>query len=79
MSHDITRGRGGIADVFDGSDVEFVIAAVSSDRLYYPAQSEQLVAALPDSVKARLEIIDSPVGHDAFLIEAAQLAGIISR
>ncbi len=79
MSHDITRGRGDMAEIFDGSDVEFVIAAISSDRLYYPAQSVQLLAALPDSVKARLELIDSPVGHDAFLIEAAQLAGIIGR
>lgn len=79
MSHDITRGRGSIADVFAGTDVEFVVAAVTSDRLYYPAQSEELVSALPDGVEARLELIDSPVGHDAFLIEAEQLSDIISR
>ncbi|WP_035769876.1 homoserine O-acetyltransferase MetX [Arthrobacter castelli] len=76
-SHDLTRGRGSIADIFAGTGIEFVIAAVSSDRLYFPAESERLVTELPPDVPVRLEMIDSPFGHDAFLIEAAQLSDIV--
>ncbi|GAB3249063.1 homoserine O-acetyltransferase [Arthrobacter pigmenti] len=76
-SHDLTRGRGSIAEIFTGTGIEFVIAAVSSDRLYFPAESERLVKELPPDVSVRFEMIDSPFGHDAFLIEAGQLADIV--
>ncbi|HET7414911.1 MAG TPA: homoserine O-acetyltransferase [Arthrobacter sp.] len=76
-SHDLTRGRGSIAEIFTGTGIEFVIAAVSSDRLYFPAESERLVKELPSDVPVRFEMIDSQFGHDAFLIEAGQLADIV--
>lgn len=76
-SHDLNRGRGSITEIFTGTGVEFVIAAVSSDRLYFPAESERLAKALPHDTSVRLEVIDSPFGHDAFLIEAEQLADIV--
>ncbi|PYI66772.1 homoserine O-acetyltransferase [Arthrobacter livingstonensis] len=68
MSHDVTRGRGSLVEsLARAADVEFLVAAVNSDRLYFPAQSEELAAALPGHVVVHR--IDSGIGHDGFLTE----------
>lgn len=71
MSHDIARDRGNLPDALAAAKAEFFIAAVDSDRLYWPAQSHELAAALPGAVT--VHTITSPIGHDAFLTEIAQL------
>lgn len=72
MSHDVGRGRGGVAAALGRLDaVEFFVAAVDSDRLYLPGQSEALAAALPG--KPGVEYIHSSMGHDGFLTQAQQL------
>lgn len=69
-SHDVGRGRGGVEAALGGLDgVRFFIAAVDSDRLYFPEQSERIAAAVPGD--ARVEYISSPIGHDGFLTAAA--------
>ncbi|WP_418908666.1 homoserine O-acetyltransferase MetX [Glutamicibacter endophyticus] len=78
MSHDIARGF----DSFEAAlarlaEVNVVIAAVRSDRLYFPEQSERLAAALP--VPKPVYYIDSPIGHDGFLTDAKQLHGVLSH
>lgn len=73
MSHDVGRGRGGVSAALAGADgVEFLVAAVDSDRLYLPGQSEALAAALPG--RPDVAYINSPMGHDGFLTQAEQLA-----
>ncbi len=70
MSHDVGRGRGGVRAALAGLEgIEFLIAAVDSDRLYLPEQSEEIVAALPGEVS--VDYIRSPIGHDGFLTSAA--------
>ncbi|MGO2539849.1 MAG: homoserine O-acetyltransferase MetX, partial [Specibacter sp.] len=70
MSHDVTRGRGTLEQALAVTGgVEFLVAAVNSDRLYFPAQSEALAAALPGDVDVAR--IDSGIGHDGFLTEVA--------
>ncbi len=71
MSHDVARDRGGLADALADTTARFFIAAVDSDRLYWPAQSHELASALPGNVP--VHTITSPIGHDAFLTEIAQL------
>jgi homoserine O-acetyltransferase len=71
MSHDVARDRGGLADALADTTARFFIAAVDSDRLYWPAQSHELASALPGDVP--VHTITSPIGHDAFLTEIAQL------
>lgn len=78
MSHDVGRNRGGVAPALAGTaGTEFLVVAVSSDRLYLPEQSEQLAAALPGTVPVRR--IDSPIGHDAFLTEVDALARLLQK
>lgn len=71
MSHDISRGRGTLTEALAVSDAQFLIAAVDSDRLYFPAQSFELADALPGDVG--VHIIQAPIGHDGFLTEISQL------
>jgi homoserine O-acetyltransferase len=72
MSHDVGRSRGGVDRALSRlGEVDFIIAAVDSDRLYWPAQSERLAAALPGRPEVRY--ITSPLGHDGFLTDIEQL------
>ncbi len=71
MSHDICRGRGSLAQTLSSVNARFFVAAVDSDRLYFPSQSRELARALPGEVDVHL--IEAPIGHDGFLTEIGQL------
>lgn len=71
MSHDVRRGRGTLKEALEKATAEFFIAAVDSDRLYFPAQSRELAEALPGNVD--VHVIEAPIGHDGFLTEIGQL------
>ncbi|MEZ2391326.1 homoserine O-acetyltransferase [bacterium RCC_150] len=71
MSHDITRNRGTLKESLSVATAQFLIATVSSDRLYFPEQSRELAEALPGEVP--VHVIDAPIGHDGFLTEIGQL------
>ncbi|WP_077489125.1 homoserine O-acetyltransferase MetX [Sinomonas mesophila] len=77
MSHDVGRGRGGVARALAASKAEFFLASVNSDRLYFPAQSDELARALPGEVP--VHAIDAQIGHDGFLTEIGQLGGELRR
>ena len=72
MSHDVCRGRGTLSESLAAATAKFLIAAVKSDRLYFPSQSLELAEALPGG--AIVHMIDSPIGHDGFLTEIGQLS-----
>ena len=72
MSHDVTRGRGSLEQAVSRATAEFFVAAVDSDRLYFPAQSRALADALPGEVP--VHVIEAPIGHDGFLTEIGQLS-----
>jgi len=71
MSHDAARSRGSLDAALGSATAEFFIAAVDTDRLYFPEQSRRLAAGLPGDVPVHM--ISSPVGHDAFLTQIHQL------
>jgi homoserine O-acetyltransferase len=73
MSHDVSRGRGELEEALAPATAEFLVAAVDSDRLYFPAQSHALAHALPGTVE--VQVIQAPIGHDGFLTEIGQLSG----
>lgn len=57
-----------------------VAVAVDSDQLFSPVHGQRLVDALTGrGVDARLEILTSLHGHDAFLVEWPQLDAIVRR
>jgi homoserine O-acetyltransferase len=75
-SHDIGRNRGGVAEALSRITAKTLVAGVNSDRLYPLTQQIHLANAIPTAGEAK--VIDSPYGHDAFLLETAQLTPLIA-
>lgn len=73
-AHDVGRGRGGVAAALAAIRVPVLVVAIDSDRLYPAEEVGALAAALPEG---RLETLCSPHGHDAFLIEDAEVDGLL--
>ncbi|MGW3687366.1 homoserine O-acetyltransferase MetX [Streptomyces sp. NPDC005125] len=73
--HDVGRGRGGIAQALRRARMPALVAGVDSDRLYPVAQQVELAALLPGA--DRLRIVESPYGHDGFLIETGQVGALV--
>lgn len=69
-SHDLGRGRGGIEAALAAIEVPALIVGSKSDVLYTPAEQRELAQHLP---RSELAILDSPHGHDAFLIDTDAL------
>jgi len=69
-SHDIGRGRGGVEKALSSLDIPVLAVAIDSDGLYPPAEQLEIAELAPSGEIAWLR---SPHGHDAFLIETADL------
>jgi homoserine O-acetyltransferase len=76
-SHDIGRGRGGVAAALSRITARTAVAAIESDRLYPPDQNAEIAAGIADC--APLRVVASPYGHDGFLIEVAQVGEILAE
>ena len=74
-SHEVGRGRGGLAAALATITANTVVAGVDSDRLYPLSQQERLADGIAGA--AKLQVISSPYGHDAFLLESDQLAAAL--
>jgi homoserine O-acetyltransferase/O-succinyltransferase len=75
-SHDLARGRSEMDQVLAGLKTPFLTVGISSDILYPATEVEELATALPN---ARYQMLHAPQGHDSFLIDMANLDGIVSR
>ncbi|WP_026876196.1 homoserine O-acetyltransferase MetX [Jiangella gansuensis] len=71
-THDVGRGRGGIPAALARVSAETVVVGIDSDRLYPLWQQQELATAIPRSGEVR--VVNSPYGHDGFLIETAAVA-----
>jgi homoserine O-acetyltransferase/O-succinyltransferase len=72
--HDVGRGRGGVEAAMARLRAPVLAIGVASDILYPLYQSQEIVhLARRTGVPARSVELDSPHGHDAFLIEHEQL------
>jgi len=74
-AHDVGRGRGGVAAGLAGVTARTLIAGVSSDRLYPLEQQQELARGIAGA--SDVQVIDSPYGHDGFLIEAAAVSRLL--
>lgn len=76
-SHDIGRGRGGVVAALRSITAKTIIAAIDSDRLYLPGDQQIMADEIPGC--ERLDMIESPYGHDGFLIEFDQVSALTER
>jgi homoserine O-acetyltransferase len=77
--HDIGRGRGGIDAAVARIGCPTMSVSISSDTLYHPYQQQVLHdRLLARGVPSEYHVIDSPHGHDGFLIEFDRMAPLIA-
>lgn len=76
-SHDIGRDRGGALAALRRVRAETLVVGIDSDRLYPLHQQKFLAAGITGADDTR--VITSPHGHDAFLIETAQVAACLDE
>lgn len=76
---DLAREYGSLQSAFSNTNCRFFIISFSSDWLFPPEQSEEVVEALGAEGKDVTYCnIHSSYGHDAFLLEAQTLGSLIS-
>jgi homoserine O-acetyltransferase len=73
-AHDVGAGRAGYEEALRSIAQPALIVAIPSDVLYPPEEQEELAAFMP---RAELRQLDSPHGHDAFLIDMEPLNELI--
>lgn len=73
-SHNVGRGRGGVAAALARIQARTVVAVVDTDGIFPPAEMKQMAEMIPG---ARYEIIHSSFGHDGFLLENDRITEIL--
>lgn len=79
-SHDVGRDRGGVAAALGGVTARALVLGIDTDRLF-PVPGQRIIAAqLPGNIDGEHPVvIESPYGHDAFLIEDALVGAQLRR
>lgn len=75
-SHDISRERGDYNKVLASISQKVLVIGIDSDVLYPLSEQYELANTIPN---AQIEILSSPHGHDAFLIESKKINLLIKR
>jgi len=75
-SHNVGRGRGGVAAALAQVRARTLVISIQSDILFPVTEQVELANHIP---RAQLEIIDSLYGHDGFLIEHEQIGLLVRR
>ena len=75
---DLAASYGGLANALGKTDARFLLQSYSTDWLFPTSQSKELVAALIESGRHVTFVdLDSPFGHDSFLLEVDQLEDLV--
>jgi homoserine O-acetyltransferase len=75
-THHVGRGRGGVEAALGSISADSLVIGIQSDILFPINEQIEIANYIPN---AQLEIIDSPYGHDGFLIEDEKLTSIIDK
>lgn len=76
-SHDVGRGRDGVAAALAGVTAEVRVAGIDTDRLYPLSLQSELADLLPGDHP--LTVVRSRFGHDGFLLESEQAGAFVAR
>ena len=74
-THDIGRDRGGTDAALASIKADTIVVGISTDIVFPPGDMRSLAARIPG---ARYAQIDSPFGHDGFLVEHDQLNRLLT-
>ena len=73
-THDVGRGRGGTDAALARIAARTLLVGITTDMIFTPAEMRALQRQIPGS---EYHEIDSPFGHDGFLVEHEQLNDIL--
>ena len=76
-SHDVGRGRGGVAAALAGISIPVSVVSIDTDRLF-PVRLQEEIVELTSTARP-LETISSPFGHDGFLIEVESMGELLRK
>lgn len=77
--HDLSRGRGGMAEALARIVAPTLVVGIDSDTLYPPYQQRQIHEALAGAGTPSTYVeVESPHGHDGFLIEVDQVGDALA-
>lgn len=75
---DLEKKYGSIEEAFANVKSSFLVVSISSDMLYSSAQSKEITHALMKHKKPVTYVeMESPYGHDSFLIETEKLTALV--
>ncbi len=75
-SHNVGRGRGGVEVALKKIKAKTLAVAITSDILFPPKEQKQIADTVTGGIYAE---IDSPYGHDGFLIETKQITQLLKQ
>ncbi len=75
-THDVARARGDLDQVLRSIRQPMLVVSIDSDVLYWPAEQREVARLVPG---ARFAVLDSPQGHDAFLIDVDRLSDLVAE
>jgi homoserine O-acetyltransferase len=76
---DLAESYGGLQAAFESCRSKFLVCSFTSDWLYPPYQSKEIVYALMRNQKdVSYTELSTPYGHDSFLLETQRLTRIIA-
>ncbi len=75
-SHNVARDRNSLAEAFKNVQAKTLIMGISSDILFPVKEQKQIAENITDAV---YEEIDSPYGHDGFLIETKTISELLKQ
>jgi homoserine O-acetyltransferase len=79
-SHDVGRGRGGVAAALGRVTAPMLVLGIDSDRLYPVADQRVIARHVPTALDGpEPAVLASPFGHDGFLIEREQVGAALAR
>lgn len=73
-THNVGRGRGGVANALARIKAKTLVVGLTTDIIFSPEEMRQLAEMISF---AEYREIDSPFGHDGFLVETDQLNDIL--
>ncbi|WP_242393012.1 homoserine O-acetyltransferase MetX [Anaeromyxobacter oryzisoli] len=74
-THDVSRGRGDFDEVLRSIRQPMLVVSIDSDVLYWPWEQREVARLVPN---ARLDVLDSLDGHDAFLISVDRVSEMVA-
>lgn len=73
-SHDVGRGRGGVDKALSLIKARTLVIGLTTDIVFPPEDMKKLASSIPGAVYSEIQ---SPFGHDGFLVEHEQLNALM--